>query len=149
MTNQMRTLTRRSTNNRRTWHGSAFVIEALALLFFMVSCMAILLLLFSYSFDRSDEADQINNAVILATNSAEHFAANPDRIGSVSYYGFEDGVLTTLEQEEEQCYIVQNKITTLRGTAGTTYNAEITVTRDGENIYTLETSRYVSSGGVS
>lgn len=149
MAMQMRTFKRKTLKNTRTWHGSAFIMEALALLFFLTVCMAILMQLLSFSFHRAEEADALSNAIVLASNEAEQFAANPTSVKNVSYFRLIDDVLTPLDQEEEGCYVVTNGVGASRGDAGTMYQDKITVSQNGESLYELETSHYKSSGGMS
>lgn len=145
----MRTFKRKNLTNRRTWHGSAFIMEALALLFFMVACMAVLLMLLSTAFQRTDLAEQTGNAVILATNEAETFAAHPTRVDAVTYYELVDGQLVKVESETESCYVVKNNVLPTSSSAGTMYEDDIEVLRNGETVYEITTSRYMSDGGAS
>lgn len=148
MAMQMRSFRRKTLKNTRTWHGSAFIMEALALLFFLAICMAILMQLLSFSYHRAQEAGALANAVTLASNEAEQFATNPTGVANVRYFSLIDEVLTPLDHEEEGCYVVTNGVSESRGNAGTMYRDLIRVAQKGETLYELETSHYSSNGGI-
>lgn len=137
----------------RPWHGSAFVVEALALLFFMIISLAVLMLVFSSSYDRSAQADRFSHAVALATNEAEIFAANPEEDFQVKYFNEIDGVLTALDAESAASstsfYTVKRTTDANTSTAGTLYRTTIAVVYNNAPVYELDTSRYVSKGGVA
>ena len=66
-----------------TWHGTAFVVEALVLLAFLAFALAVFMQLFGAAHVRGAEERQLTQAVLLASNAAEEFAATP-QAGSTS-----------------------------------------------------------------
>lgn len=111
------------------WSGLAIVVEAMVLMVFLVTSIAVLTQLFAASAVRAREGRELATAVSYATNTAERFAAEP---ASAAGSAQEGDLVVTCEVEE-----VPNG-------AGTLYEATITVTRKGsdEPIYVLNTSRY-------
>lgn len=112
-----------------TWHGAAFVVEALLLLVFLAFALAVFMQLFGAAHSRGVEERQLTQAVLLASNDAEAFAANPKA-----------GTETT----EFDAYTVEREVSTERSQSGLLYRATITVMHDGQGVYELETARYVS-----
>ena len=115
--------------------GVAFLIEALVILAFLMASMAVFAKLFAAAQLEGLAATHLSQAVIAATNRAEEFSANPTK-------GFEpqssDGLRTVTEVEE------------IQHGAGKLYNATIIVydeSTGGDEIYRLETARYVSGAG--
>lgn len=114
-----------------TWHGAAFVMEALLLLVFLAFALAVFMQLFGVAHSRGTEERQLTQAVLLASNDAEAFAAAP-QAGTVA---------TTFD-----AYAVEREVSTERSQGGTLYRAIITVTCEGRSVYELESARYVSDG---
>lgn len=118
-------------NVRPTWHGIAFIMEALVLLLFITICLAIFMRLFGNAEVIGEESSRLETAIVLAEDAAESFAADPEAIGE----GF------TLYQK---AYTVECSGTSRQGRAGKLYTCDIVVCYKGEELYTLQTSRYVS-----
>lgn len=117
---------------RNSWHGTAFLMEALLLLAVLVGCIAVFMQLYAQSNQMSVDNRDLAAAIQLASNEAEQFAADPTS-GSVS--------------EEENEYYVVREVHSEETAAGTIYYADITVTAfKGEPVYKLSTSTYVSGG---
>ncbi|WP_080799635.1 hypothetical protein [Arabiibacter massiliensis] len=116
------------------WHGTAFVVEALVLLLFLAFALAMFMQLFGAAHARGVEERALTQAVLLATNSAEEFAAAPA-----------EGAQTA---EGEDGLVVEREVTGEKMAGGTLYEAIITVRRDGDEVYRLETSRYASDGAA-
>lgn len=114
-----------------TWHGAAFVVEALLLLVFLAFALAVFMQLFGAAHSRGTEERQLTQAVLLAANDAEAFAAAPQA-------GTET---TTLD-----AYVVEREVRAERSQSGTLYRATITVTCDDKTVYELESASYVSDG---
>lgn len=112
-----------------TWHGAAFIVEALLLLVFLAFALAVFMQLFGAAHSRGTEERQLTQAVLLAANDAEAFAAAP-QAGTVT---------TTFD-----AYLVEREVSTERSQSGTLYRASITVTCEGQPVYELESARYVS-----
>ncbi|NGM18055.1 hypothetical protein GMI70_08660 [Eggerthellaceae bacterium zg-893] len=123
-----RIMTRRA-SDRTTWPGAAFVLEALLLLLFVTSALAVLLQLFAWAQLRGDDSAHLTEAVTIATNAAERFAQDPA------------GVQTSYE---EGAYDVTCQVTPKKNAAGTLYSAHISVARDGGVVYELDTANYMS-----
>ena len=119
-----------------TWHGTAFVVEALVLLAFLAFALAMFMQLFGAAHNRGVEERQLTQAVLLASNAAEEFAAMP-LAGTQSEAFDGDGD-----------YLVTREVVPESTEGGTLYHAGITVSRDGEVVYELETARYASDGAA-
>lgn len=107
----------------------AFIVEALVLFVFLVATLAIVTQLFFASANRAQRSLELERAVTIAANTAERFSANPL---SRELDGSYDGL-------EASC-----RVTPQRMAAGTLYHALVTVRSGDEEVYRLETSRYVS-----
>lgn len=111
-------------------HGSmAFIVESLILLVFLVSSLAIVSQLLLASADKAVTSLHLENAVTLATNTAERFSADPS---SSQLDATQDGLVATCE------------VTPQATDMGTLYTALITVSDDNGEVYSITTSRYVS-----
>lgn len=147
---------RTSTADRRPWHGAAFIVEALVLLAFLVASLGVLASLMGAAHERNAVADRLSYAVILASNEAEAFAAEPSGAASTTRHVFEDGALQQVEGDGAEAdgsdaavYEVQRSVERRGQEAGTLYEARITVSCEGRTLYQLDTSRYVSNQGVA
>ena len=122
---------------KASWHGKAFLVEALVLLVFLVASLSILVALFVQARTEADEGERLSQAVQLAQNAAEEFAADP--AGSQGL-AIEDGGLVATVQVGEEAH-----------ESGSLLNATVTVVDEegggsieaGEEIYRLDTARYV------
>lgn len=114
--------------------GMAFLVEALIILAFLMLSLAVFVRLFVGAQLEGIAANRKSEAVLAATNIAEEFSANPTGVATTSEVG--DLVVT--------CDVKPDK-----REAGTLYNATIVVTHDSEEVYRLQTARYVSGGEVS
>lgn len=115
--------------NRR---GFAFLIEALIVLAFLMACLAVFVRLFSAAQLEGLAATRLSEAVVVATNRAEEFSANPTN---------------TSGTKTENDLRVDCKVKKEPSDAGTLFKATITVhdERNGDvELFSLETSRYVS-----
>ena len=56
---------------------TAFMIEVLVLLFFLVASLAVFTQLFAYSANSAKQAQRLTQATEIAQNAAEEFSANP------------------------------------------------------------------------
>lgn len=122
---------------KASWHGKAFLVEALVLLVFLVASLSILVALFVQARTEADEGERLSQAVQLAQNAAEEFAADP--AGSQGL-AIEDGGLVATVQVGEEAH-----------ESGSLLSATVTVVDEegggsieaGEEIYRLDTARYV------
>lgn len=126
-----------------TWHGTAFVVEALVLLAFLAFALAVFMQLFGAAHVRGAEERQLTQAVLLASNAAEEFAATP-QAGSTSTAFDDAGNELAQAAGAEGAYVVTCEVTPERTQGGTMYRANIMVTCDGAEVYRLESARYVS-----
>ena len=118
---------RRQTNRR----GTGFLVEALFVLAFLMACVAVFVRLFSAAQLEGMRANNTSEAIIVATNCAEEFCANPTEVEKTSS---RDGFDVTCDVSPQQ------------RDGGTYYTAHIVVSAQGETFYELDTSRYVSGG---
>lgn len=124
---------------KASWHGKAFLVEALVLLVFLVASLSILVALFVQARTEADEGERLSQAVQLAQNAAEEFAADPVGVGSQGL-AIEDGGLVATVRVGEEAH-----------ESGSLLNATVTVVDEegggsieaGEEIYRLDTARYV------
>ena len=114
------------------WHGAAFVLEAILLLLFLLISMAVFMSLFGHSDFIGQRTDELSRAVGLAQNTAEQFASDPS------------GMPESMTVDDE--YEITCDVTPETTDAGTLYQAEIMVSKDGSAVYMLNTARYVSGG---
>lgn len=110
--------------------GMAFLIEALVVLAFLMASLAVFVKLFTSAQLEGLGANNLSQAVILASNTAEEFSVDPTGVQETTTEG--NFVVTCEVAEEEH-------------DAGTLYNATITVTDGTNELYTLRTARYVST----
>lgn len=129
------------------WHGTAFVVEALLLLAFLAFSLAVFMQLFGSAHARSMEERQLTQAVLLASNEAERFAADPRSGFGAALYDAEGNALSTDGGEDAGAFVVERETTFEQMPDGTLYRADIVVSCEGETIYELETARYLSDGG--
>lgn len=111
--------------------GMAFIVEALVLLFFLVLAVTVFVQLLGGAVVRNQQATDLENAVQIAQDAAETFAADPQ----------------SFQPEGQGVYAVDADIERTATSAGALYRATIKVGKDGEegSIYELSTARYVES----
>lgn len=122
------------------WTSTAFMVEVLVLLFFLIASMAIFTQLFASSITTSADANRLSQATVLAQNAAEEFSANPAAVAS----GKKIGAGTAADGSDDlgvTCDVTSKKTAT-----GTLYEAHITVTDEDDSIYELDATRYVEGG---
>lgn len=138
--------------DRSSWHGAAFVFETMLLVAFIAASLAVLAAVFSGAQMRGIEAIRLTDAVTLAasgaSNGAEDFAADPEAAyaegASTTYYAVAAGSVSACDPSVANACEVTRVVERRDTAAGALYDATITVTRDGEVLYELETSAYVS-----
>ncbi len=129
------------------WHGTAFVVEALVLLVFLAFALAVFMQLFGAAHARGMEERQLTQAVLLASNAAEEFAA--DAAGGTQSAYFDGNGSGSASTAGEGAYHVTSDVTPERTEGGTLYRADIAVILRRKAVYQLETARYVSDGAGS
>lgn len=138
--------------DRSSWHGAAFVFETMLLVAFIAASLAVLAAVFSGAQMRGIEAIRLTDAVTLAasgaSNGAEDFAADPEAAyaegASTTYYAVAAGSVSACDPSAANACEVTRVVERRDTAAGALYDATITVTRNGEVLYELETSAYVS-----
>lgn len=125
-------------DSRHIKSTTAFVVETLILLVALVSSMGVLTQLFSQSIAVSQQSERLCQAVGVAENAAEEFAADPTGVSAGKKVG--RGVaLTGCDGYKVSCETAQ-----IERSAGTLWCARITVSDNQGKVYPLDTSRYVS-----
>lgn len=114
---------------RRSWHGAAFIVEALVLMVFLIASVTVTVQVMSASHEHGAKAAELSTAIVLASNAAEAFAADPA-----------SGDLTVTQDD----YTLTRSVEREAQDAGTLYRAHIAVAHGSETIYELDTARYVS-----
>lgn len=140
-----------TTRDRRPWHGAAFIVESLVLLVFLVGSLAVLMQVMGDAHERSTDADRLSNAVILASNDAEAFAADPLSGDQVTVFALVDETLVAdpgQSSENSDRYIVTRTVRESAEKAGTLFEAHIEVTSGDALVYEVDTARYMSDEGV-
>lgn len=118
------------------WHGTAFFVEALVLLAFLLAAGALFTQLFAAAQGAGAEGAALSEAVLMAQNAAEELAAADDPAslaGSRPLTGSQTGDAYTLAVEVEG----------EPHRTGTLWHAHISVTDDteaGEELYALDTA---------
>lgn len=123
---------------KTSWTGTAFMVEALVLLFFLVASLAVFTQLFAYSANGAKEAQRITQATELAQNAAEEFSANPQAVAAGQTVG-----LGAAQGEGADGFTVSCDVSNEAQGHGTYYTAHITVTDSEGEAYALDASRYV------
>lgn len=123
--------------SERSWHGMAFLIEAMVLLAFVALAIAVFFRLFAYAKTTSTSNTELSQAVVYASNTAELFTADPEK-------------MTGYAKLEEDYYITCD-VTSKDTASGTLYTANIVVSRQegSEDIYSLATQVYKRNGSAA
>ncbi len=121
------------------WTNTAFMIEALVLLFVLVASLAVFTSLFAYSANSAQQAQRISDATAIAQNAAEEFSANPASVEG----GKSVGAASSAQAEG---FAVSCDVTAQPQTAGTFYSAHITVSDSQGEACALDVARYVEGG---
>ena len=125
-------------NKRRSsWSNTAFLVESLVLLFFLIACLAVFTQMFAHSWQASSDASKLSAACVVAQNAAEEFEANPqaaqnDTIDVSDASGTSFHVSRTVESKATA--------------TGTMYTVHIAVSDDTGEVYSLEAQRYTEGG---
>lgn len=121
-----------------SWHGTAFLIEALLLLALLTGCVAVFMQLFAQANAMGTESASLSGAVQIASNEAETFAADPHTWGVGETSEDVDGYTVTRTVEAQDASHGTLYVATILVEAANDSSSEDAVT------YTLSTSRYVS-----
>lgn len=129
-----------SRKEKSAWSSTAFMVEVLVLLFFLVASMAIFAQLFASSVTTSANANRLSQATVIAQNAAEEFSADPSAVAT----GKQVGTGVTAKGADDMD--VTCDVTTKKTAAGTCYTAHISVLDEGDTVYELDATRYVEGG---
>lgn len=125
-------------DSRHIKSTTAFVVETLILLVALVSSTGVLTQLFSRSIAASQQSERLCQAVNVAENAAEEFAADPAGVAA----GKKVGRGVALKGRDG--YRVSCETAQVERSAGTLWRVHITVSDSQGKVYSLDTSRYVS-----
>ena len=132
---------------RHTWHGRAFILEILVVMIFVIVSIAVLAQIFALAKHENDDSTSLSYAVIIATNEAELFAANPTD-NSVRYYQITNNALEETGNPDTDSFSVLKNTRTIRTEAGILYETNLEIVRHNQTIYSLTSARYVSDSEV-
>lgn len=108
------------------------LLEAIIMLLLVLVTLSVVTAILTGSLRQARTADQLDRATLAATNVAENFSADPT---SVPQSQAEGDLTTTCD------------VTPEARADGTLYRAHITVLHEGEQVYALDTARYVDGQG--
>lgn len=148
----------RPDGGRASWHGTALLVEALVLLAFLVASLALFMQVFAQARGMGAEGSELAQAVAMASDLAEEFAADPavepdplERDGLTASCAIAtvaaDGAGGADAQTDPEADDAPSggSSSDSSGAAGTLYRATILVTDgDGDEVYRLVTERYAS-----
>lgn len=127
-----------SRNKRRSnWSSTAFLVESLVLLFFLIACLAVFTQMFAHSWLASSDASRLSTACAVAQNAAEDFEANPQ--------GVQNGAFD-VNDADGASFHVSRTVESEATATGTMYTVHIAVSDDTGEVYSLEAQRYMEGG---
>ena len=125
-------------NKRRSnWSNTAFLVESLVLLFFLIACLAVFTQMFAHSWRASSDARKLSAACVVAQNAAEEFEANPQAVRNDTI---------DVSDASGTSFHVSRSVESEAAAAGTMYTAHIAVSDDTGEVYSLEAQRYMEGG---
>lgn len=104
------------------WHGTAFLVEALVLLAFLTAALAVFAQLFASARTEAARGAELSEAVAIAQNAAERFAAAADPAAL-------DGATTATGPQTGNAYYLVIDVEPTEQAAGTLWTATIYVDR--------------------
>lgn len=113
--------------------GRTYLVEALLLLACLLVMACVVMVLFARSLEAGVQTQREQQAIVLAQNTAERFAADP---------------LSVPYQTDEGEYQVLCIVSTFPRSNGTWYDAHVAVMCAGEEAFSLDTARYVSASAA-
>lgn len=128
-----------SQRKKATWTGTAFMVEALVLLFFLVASLAVFTQLFAYSANEAKQAGRLTQATAIAENAAEEFSVNPTAVAQGKPVG-------QAAAQGADGFTVSCDVSAETQAAGTFYTAHISVSDNEGEAYALDAARYVEGG---
>ncbi|MEG0071181.1 MAG: hypothetical protein RR671_03510 [Raoultibacter sp.] len=139
---------RKRDSKKEARRSMAFLLEALMLLLFLTISLTVFMQLFATSHIRSSEANELSYALVLATNDAESFAADPLARTQTTFFETLDHRLVAVDAPTDSTYEIARNVRTEAREGGALYRAEIQVIRHETVLYRLNTARYISREGV-
>ena len=125
-------------NKRRSnWSNTAFLVESLVLLFFLIACLAIFTQMFAHSWQASSDASKLSAACVVAQNAAEEFEANPQAVQNDTI---------DVSDASGTSFHVSRTVESKATATGTMYTVHIAVSDDMGEVYSLEAQRYMEGG---
>lgn len=107
---------------------STFIIEALLILICLMIVLAVVMATFGFSWQQGVQNSRTQQAMSLAQNTAERFAADPYSVQAI---------------QETDHYIVRCEMQPERQSAGEMVYATISVGFAEDQLFQLQTSRYI------
>lgn len=127
-----------SRNKRRSnWSSTAFLVESLVLLVFLIACLAVFTQMFAHSWLASSDASRLSAACVVAQNAAEDFEANPQ--------GVQNGAFD-VNDADGASFHVSRTVESEATATGAMYTVHIAVSDDTGEVYSLEAQRYMEGG---
>ena len=120
------------------WKSTAFMIEALVLLFVLVASLAVFTTLFAQSATNAHQAKRISEASVVAQNAAEEFSSDAAAVAAGQTVG------AGVAKNGSDGFNVKCDVTSQKESTGTMYTAHITVSDSAGTAYELDTTHYVS-----
>lgn len=128
-------------NKRRSnWSNTAFLVESLVLLFFLIACLAVFTQMFAHSWQASSDASKLSAACVVAQNAAEEFEANPQAVQNDTID------VSDVSDASGTSFRVSRSVESEATAAGTMYTVHIAVSDDMGEVYSLEAQRYMEGG---
>lgn len=112
---------------------SSFVVEALLLLICLMIVITVSISIFAFAAAKGAGSAREENAIIMATNIAEQFAADPNSLQ---------------ERYVDGDYVATCALSISMDAAGSLYDTTIDIDWKGDRIYSLSTSKYVSRSNI-
>lgn len=120
--------------------NTAFLVESMVLLFFLVAALAVFTQVFASSVSNSAEANRLSAATEVAQNAAEEFSANPVAVAQNRAVG------AGIASDGANGFSVNCDVTSENNDAGTLYSAHIEVSDDEGVAYELDAASFVAGG---
>lgn len=127
---------------QKSLNSTAFLVEALVLLFFLVASIAIFVQAFGASTEASTQASRLSSACQVAQAAAEEFEAYPAAAAAGKAVG--EGVAANGTDRFQVTCDVESKA----AGKGLLYTATITVSDGLGEAYSLQASAYEQGGGA-
>ena len=128
-------------NKRRSnWSNTAFLVESLVLLFFLIACLAVFTQMFAHSWQASSDASKLSAACVVAQNAAEEFEANPQAVQNDTID------VSDVSDASGTSFRVSRSVESEATAAGTMYTVHIAVSDAMGEVYSLEAQRYMEGG---